>query len=311
MAIEPEAVIGDPERGRPAWPAPGPAGSARGPAGFDPGPAGFSPGGALGAGSARATRQTSPGRGKALAVVALLIGGAGVILAGIQVHAGLSPRKFTSAQRQQILAWEVAGRWRELPAGVIFPAAATYPPPSQLQDGGPLALAAQRLGIARGVPCQQAADPAAAAILDASGCQGLLRASYIDETGSFVVTLGVAAFPSAAQGKTASRALGPLRPADAGHPDALVPGVRTATFASTPAAAFTDKKRQVSGSISAGPYIIMYTIGYADNRPKVPVDVDGYTYAEMTSMGQGLARAIAHELTLPPPVPRCPGAPGC
>lgn len=297
MAIEPEAVIGDPEWGDPAWPVPRPAG--------------FSPGGDLGAGSARAARRRRAGRGKALAVFALLVGGAGVILAGLQVQAGLSPRKFTPAQQQQIMAWEVAARWRELPAGVIFPATATYPPPDQLQDGGPLTLAAQRLGIARGVPCQQAADPAAAVILDASGCQGLLRATYVDETGSYLVTVGVAAFPGAAQAQTASQALSAPRPAHAGHPGALVPGVRTATFASTPADGFSDKKRQVSGSVSAGPYIVMYTIGYADNRPKVPVDVDGYTYAEMTGMGQGLARAIARKLTLPPPVPRCPGAPGC
>jgi hypothetical protein len=234
-----------------------------------------------------------------------------MVLTGSLVYAGLTPRKFTAAEQRQIMAWEVAARWRELPAGVIFPATASYPPPVALQDGGPLTLAATRLGIARGVPCDQAADAAAAGILDASGCQGLLRSTYVDETGTFLVTVGIAAFPGAAQAGKASRALTAARVTRAGHPGALVPGVRAATFAATPAENFTDSKRQVAGSVSDGPYVVLYAIGYADGRPKVPVDVDGYTYAEMTSMGQGLARAVARKLTVPPPVPRCPEAPGC
>jgi hypothetical protein len=55
----------------------------------------------------------------------------------------------------------------------------------------------------------------------------------------------------------------------------------------------------------------MYTIGYTDGRPKVPVDVDGYTYSEMTSLGDGLSYKIADKLSVSPPVPHCPGAPGC
>ena len=246
-----------------------------------------------------------------MALIALVVGVAGMILTGSLAYSGMMPRKFTPAEQQQIMAWEVAARWREVPAGVIFPATATYPPPSALLDGGALTLEAKRLGIARGVPCAQAADPAAAGVLDVSGCQGLLRSTYVDETGTFLVTVGVAAFPGAAQAAKASQALTAPRLTHAGHLDVLAPGVRAATFAGTPAQTFTDSKRQLAGSVSDGPYIVLYAIGYADGRPKVPVDVDGYTYAEMTSMGQGLARAIARKLTVPPPVPRCPGTPGC
>jgi len=39
--------------------------------------------------------------------------------------------------------------------------------------------------------------------------------------------------------------------------------------------------------------------------------VDGYTYAEMTSLGDGLSSKIADKLSVQPPVPHCPGAPGC
>jgi hypothetical protein len=223
----------------------------------------------------------------------------------------MTPRKFTPAQQQQIMAWEVAARWRELPAGDIFPVTVSYDPPDALQDGGTLRLAARRVGIARGVRCAQAADAVAWAILDRNGCQGILRSTYVDETGAFLVTVGVAAFPGRAQASRAGDALGAPKLAHTGHVDALVPGLRSATFAGTPALAFTDGKRQVSGSMTDGPYIFLYTIGYADGRPKVPVDVDGYTFAEMTSMGKGVAAAVAHTITLPPPTPACPGAPGC
>jgi hypothetical protein len=298
VAIEPETAFGDPGRDRSAWPA-------RAPAGFSPGGPG-----APGGGHRRAAGRRG-GRGKALAITVLVVGIAGMIVAGGLVYTGLMPRRFTPAQRQQIMAWEVAARWRELPAGAIFPATVTYQPSAALQDDGALTLAAKRLGIARGVPCNQAADRAATAILDAGGCQGLLRSTYVDETGTFLVTVGVAAFPGAGQAGKASKALTAPRPAHAGRSGGLAPGVRTATFAGTPAASFTDSKRQVAGSVHDGPYIVLYSIGYADGRPKVPVDVDGYTYAEMTSMGQGLARVIARTLTVPPPAPRCPGAPGC
>jgi hypothetical protein len=308
VAIEPEAVIGDPGQDRSAWPAPGPAGFS--PAGFSP--VGFSPAGpgAPGAGHRRVAGR-SGGRGKAVALIALVVGVAGMILAGSLVYSGMMPRKFTPAEQQQIMAWEVAARWRELPAGVIFPATATYPPPGALLDGGTVTLEAKRLGIARGVPCAQATDLAAVRALDASRCQGVLRATYVDETGTYLVTVGVAAFPGEAQAGKASQALTAPRLTHAGAAGVLVPGVRAATFAATPAESFTDSKRQVAGSVSDGPYIVLYAIGYADGRPRVPVDVDGYTYAEMTSMGQGLARAIARALTMPPPVPSCPGAPGC
>jgi hypothetical protein len=247
----------------------------------------------------------------AVAVIALVAGLAGTGLAGFSVYTGMAPRKFTPGQQQQIMAWEIAARWRELPAGDIFPAAVSYPPPNALQDGGTLTLGARRLGIARGVPCRQAADSVAAAILDRDGCQGILRSTYVDETGAFLVTVGVAAFPGRAQASRASDALGAPQLTHTAHADALVPGLRPASFAGTPALAFTDAKRQVSGNVTDGPYVFLYTIGYADGRPKVPVDVDGYTFAEMTSMGKGLAAAVAGKITRPPAAPSCPGAPGC
>jgi len=132
----------------------------------------------------------------------------------------------------------------------------------------------------------------------------VLRASYVDGTGSYVVTVGVAALPGVAQAKAANREL----PAGAGRADA---GVLPVQFAGTPVAGFTEKQRQISARAAAGSYLIFYTIGYADGRPTVPVTADRYADAEMTSVGAGVAQKIGSVLGAPVPPPRCPGTPGC
>jgi hypothetical protein len=72
-----------------------------------------------------------------------------------------------------------------------------------------------------------------------------------------------------------------------------------------------DYNRQVSASFTAGPYVVMYAAGYADNRPRVPVSRDRYSEAEMTSMARGVAHSVAKTLAAAPAPPHCPGAPGC
>jgi hypothetical protein len=62
---------------------------------------------------------------------------------------------------------------------------------------------------------------------------------------------------------------------------------------------------------SAGPYLIMSTVGYADGRPPGPVASDPYIDQEMTSLANGVADAVGAPLGAQPPPPRCPGAPGC
>ena len=84
-------------------------------------------------------------------------------------------------------------------------------------------------------------------------------------------------------------------------------------FKGTPAAAFTNGRRQIFGVLagSTGTYVFFYTIGYADDRPWVPVTADSYAESEMTSLGQGVAHAVDSALTVPAPAPHCPGTPGC
>lgn len=214
----------------------------------------------------------------------------------------MMPRQFTARQAQRILDWEAARRWRVLPAGKIFPAVVQYQP-SSLLVGGSLSLTASRVGIASQASCRAATDGAVATVLARNGCQAVLRATYVDGTDSYVVTVGVAAFPGMAQ---AAAAEGELE-AKGG----AVEGVRAVKFDGTPAAWFTDTQRQMSLHQRAATYVIFSTIGYADDRPWVRVKSDPYVSAEMTSLGAGVADVVQSVLAAPLPLPHCPGTAGC
>jgi len=241
-----------------------------------------------------------------LAWTALVLGLLGLAGAIPAVMNQAMPRKFSAAQRQQITDWEYAKRWRGLPAGAIFPGSVGYPPPAALNAGGSLTLGARRIGIAKEATCAAASDPAAARILDSDGCATLLRATYADQTDSYVLTVGVAVLPSTAQAAAAAQA---LNSAPASH--GLGPTVRAVPFKNTPAAAFSGSRRQLSGIVDAGTYVVLYTVGYADTRPREQVAEDNYADGEMTSAGWGVARAVLSVLAAPVPSPHCPGTPGC
>lgn len=240
-------------------------------------------------------------------LIAAILGGIVLLvsLAGLAIQ--VLPRGFSAAQQHQIMAWEVSQRWRTLPAGKIFPASVRYQlPASALDDIAGVNLAAPRVGIAPQAACAGGTDPAAARALDRHGCQALLRATYTDESATYVVTVGVAVLPGAAQSSAAQAAL-----ASAGGNTRPRPGIRTAAFGGTPASRFGAGQRQLSGSFSAGPYVIMYTAGYADGRPRLPMSGDPYAQNEMTSAALGVTQAVAETLAAPPAVPHCPGAPEC
>ena len=245
-----------------------------------------------------------------MVITALVLGivGLGISLVGIAPR--LLPRQFTTLQQRQITDWEAGARWRTLPAGTIFPATVPYQPPTALDDATGLMLTASRIGIAKQASCRKATDPAAAvdpaaaAVLARHGCEAVLRASYVDGTSSYVVTVGVAALPGVAQVEAANRELA----SDAARTGA---SVLTVQFAGTPAAKFTNNRREISGRAVAGSYLIFYTTGYADDRPRVRITDDRYGDAEMTAVGAGVAQAVGKMLGAPVPPARCPGTPGC
>ena len=261
-------------------------------------------------------RQGHSGRGRrTAAILALILGLVGFAVSATGVAIQLLPRQFTAAQQRQIEAWEVIGRWQTMPAGQIFPASVSYQLSARtLHDVAPLDLNALRVSIApQQSDCAKAMTSAVAgAVLRRNGCEAVLRATYVDATRSYVMTVGVAVLPTHAAATSADSRLTQPRLAaarDAGG-GGLAPGVLVVRFGGA-AARLYDYSRQIADSFTAGPYIVMYAAGYSDNRPRVPVSMDQYSDAEMTSMARGVARSVADALASKPAPPHCPGAPGC
>ena len=265
----------------------------------------------------RRDRGGSPGRGRrAAAILALILGLVGLAVSMTGVAIQLLPRQFSAGQQRQIEAWEVMRRWQTMPAGQIFPASVSYQLSAQvLQDAAPLDLGALRVSIApQESDCAKAVTSAAAgAVLRRNGCQAVLRATYVDATRSYVMTVGVAVLPTEAAAASAASGLSPARLAavrDAVGAGRLSAGVRVVRFRGATARLY-DYNRQVSASFTAGPYVVMYAAGYSDSRPRVPVIQDAYSDDEMSSMAQGVAHSVANTLAASPAPPHCPGTPGC
>ncbi|HEV2450638.1 MAG TPA: hypothetical protein VGS62_01770 [Streptosporangiaceae bacterium] len=200
------------------------------------------------------------------------------------------------------MAWQVASRWRIWPAGKTFPASIGYADSAAFFSSGPagLPLDARRAGIAPQASCAESIDSALARVLERHGCTAVLRATYTDATGTFMITLGVVVSRGAAP------APGTL-PGGRG----LRPGVRPVAFAGTLAARFGIRQRQLANALAYGPYLILYTAGYTDGRRRDQVAANPYIASEMTSAAKGIAAAVGTRLGSPPPPPTCPGAPGC
>jgi hypothetical protein len=240
------------------------------------------------------------------AIISLLfaIGLVGLAAAAVGIAHRLLPRQFTPAQQRQIIGWEVARRWRVLPAGKIFPASVSYTVPANALAGtAGLTLQAQRLGISPPESCSSALGAAAASVLDRSGCSAVLRATYVDASGSMVATIAVAVLPA---GTAAGRLVSELKSATGGAA-ALV---QTFPVPRTAAAGFGDNERQLPDVAAAGPYVIMSTAGFTDDRG-AQVAHDPYVGQEMTSLAAGLVSSAQRVLGKQPPMPVCPGAPGC
>ncbi len=257
-------------------------------------------------------RRGARGR-RTAALIALVLGLAGFVISATGMATQLLPRRFSAAQQQQIENWEIAGRWQQLTAGRIFPASIGYQlPATVLQDATPLNLTALRVAIAPQSGCTRAVTTTTAAtVLRRDGCKAVLRATYVDATWSYVMTVGVAVLPSHAAAVKAHQSLSQARLTTADKAAAWpLAGVLVIRYRGA-AAAMYDYSRQISASVAAGPYLIMYAAGYADSRPRVPVASDHYSNAEMTSLARGVAQSLEETLAATPASPHCPGTPGC
>jgi hypothetical protein len=236
-------------------------------------------------------------------VTALVLALAGVAVSAVGLAAQILPRSFSTAQRQQIVGWEMGKRWRTWPAAEIFPNSVGY------QVLGPvlgtptgLKLVAQRIGIARQARCRAATDLVVAKVLIQRGCLTVLRATYDDATQSLAVTVGIAVLPGVGAAAAAGRAL----PGGNG----LGAGVRAVPFRHTIAARFGDAERQLSLDQVAGPYVVFAAVGYADGRHR-QTGANPYARSEMLGLADGIVEWVASHLGASPPLPRCPGAPAC
>jgi hypothetical protein len=249
-----------------------------------------------------------------LAVLFALLGLAGLAAAGFGAVVQLRPRVFTPEQRAKIEAWEVAKRWRTTKKTQIFPALIRYQLSGEsLGAAGSLSLTARRLAIARQATCASVAGAKSVLpLFQRVGCKALLRATYTDQTSSFVVTVGVAVLGSEASAIMASRTL-TRQPGTGQGAVARMVVLRPLPVPGSPAADFGIRQRQLSWVAGSGSYLVVATVGYADGRPRVQVNTDSYMFLEMTSLARGVADVVAAPLGAPPPVPRCPqaGTPPC
>ena len=237
-------------------------------------------------------------------MLALGLGGLAVSAVGIAHQ--LLPRRFTAAQQREITGWEMARRWRVLPAGKIFPATVPYTVPADFLNATTgLPLRAQLLAISPQTSCAAAFSDTAAQVLDQDGCSAVLRATYVDASDSMVATIAVAVLPDSGAASAAISGLGGTTSFVAAPGD-----VHALPVTGSPAAGFGDADRQLWSAIGAGPYVIMSTAGFADDRQEPGVS-DQYLSAEMTSFAAGLVTSAQNVLGRQPPTPVCPGAPGC
>ena len=208
--------------------------------------------------SADRPARTAPAGRRRHWAVTLAVGIAAIILlvaavgAADRAHAELT-RKPTAAELSAAAAFGEASRWQRRPAGQIFPAGLPYR--TDLRNGE----TARRAGIAPGYGCAAAVDAALGALTRRYGCRAALRASYLDQPGGVVYTLGVLAFagPPAAAGFFSHYSAGrsPVR------------GLHALALPGTPAAAFADAARQAASASLYGPYVVLTVAGYADGRP--------------------------------------------
>jgi hypothetical protein len=240
-----------------------------------------------------------------LTAAAAILGVAALIASGAGVATQLLPRRFSPSQQRQIMAWEAASRWRNWPAGKIFPAQVGYQVPGvEFSSPANLNLTANRVGIAPQTTCRNGTDQALAKVLDARGCQALLRATYTDATGSFVMTVGIAVMRGTAPAATSL-------PATHATGHGVEPTVSPVPFRDSLAAGFGARERQLAGAYSRGPYLVLYTAGYTDGRHYDHESLDPYASAEMNGLASGVAQRLGSALGASPRPPTCPGAPGC
>ncbi|MDF5755511.1 hypothetical protein [Spongiactinospora sp. TRM90649] len=254
---------------------------------------------AAGRASAAATaaaERATLARGIRYRTVFLVLVGTILVVAAVNVLFGTigllretRARPLTVGERAEYVKADVARRWHAWPATVVFPDELEYIGIARTQQH------ARRVGIAPETSCAGGLDTPIGSILGANGCRTLLRATYVDQTSSFAITVGVAVFASEEDRVQAAAQL----PAD----DRI--GVRPVSFPGTATELFGAAQRQRNGWVGAGPYLVFSTAGYSDGRTREAVPPEEILHSELWPTAQSVAGRIARSLGEPPAVPRC------
>ncbi|WP_240197487.1 hypothetical protein [Nonomuraea lactucae] len=222
--------------------------------------------------------------GAVLAMSALV-----VLLGTVGLLAETRARPLTPAEQQRYKQEEIARRWQAWPATGVFPDEVKYVGLDRAQQY------ARRVGIAPETDCRNAVDTSVAGILDEHGCVTMLRATYIDQTSTFVITVGVAVLKDEESRLAATDQL---------TQDDRV-GVLPVPFRGTVTERFGNDQRQRTGWVGAGPYIVFSTAGYADGRTRAAVPPEELLHSELWPAARSIGGQIAYFLADPPKVPPC------
>ncbi|WP_223167225.1 hypothetical protein [Nonomuraea sp. SYSU D8015] len=225
----------------------------------------------------------------ALLGVIVAMSAAVVLLGTIGLLNETRSRPLTPAEQNKYKQEEIARRWQAWPATGVFPEEVKYFGLDRAQQY------ARRVGIAPETECGKGVDASVAGVLDNHGCVTMLRATYIDQTASFVFTVGVAVLKDEASRVSATEEL---------TQDDRV-GVLPVAFPGTVSERFGPDQRQRTSWVGAGPYIVFSTAGYADGRTRASIPPEEILHPELWPAAKSIGNQIAYFLADPPKVPPC------
>ncbi|NRQ37190.1 hypothetical protein HII36_35940 [Nonomuraea sp. NN258] len=212
-----------------------------------------------------------------------------VLLGTVGLFSETRSRPLTPAEQNRYKQEEIARRWQAWPATGVFPEEVKYFGLDRAQQY------ARRVGIAPESDCRAAVDAAVAGILESHGCVSMLRATYTDQTATFVITVGVAVLKDEESRVSATEQL---------TQDDRV-GVLPVAFPGTVTERFGSDQRQRTGWVGAGPYVVFSTAGYADGRTRAAVPPEEILHSELWPAAKSVGNQIAYFLADPPKVPPC------
>jgi hypothetical protein len=165
----------------------------------------------------------------------------------------------TTAELNAASTVESQLRWRLRSADELFPTTVPY-----LDYADSETRKAHLIGVAPAAKCAQALDREIAEVVATYGCITVLRATYVDQSGTLLMAVGVAVMPNRDKAAAAESALLGVRDSKGVHP---------AAFPNTVADRFGDPQRQLLGlQANSTPYLFLHAEGWADGRPQVKQD---------------------------------------